>query len=243
MCHGLTHQLYIFTTSMNIHYKNKILSPAERAETISRIDQLVSQYEESIKEYRAYKDYLLKGNEPSKELHELMITVCSAAEFTIRTIADCTIMQKFFLTSDKDYDKRFARGKLMVILNEGFKKVYGFNPNGKNQKKEPSIWVQISKFVSIFPEPLKHKHLALQTSLEAYAKDSWWKNERNYETHLDIDGLYKSRNEEIIEGKTIMESTELITILLRVHDFIKELHIVYCNTLMERFRQQIYNNR
>ena len=75
MCHGLAHQLYIFTTTMNIHYKNKILSSAERAETISRIDQLVSQYEESIKEYRAYKDYLLKGNEPSKELHELMITV------------------------------------------------------------------------------------------------------------------------------------------------------------------------
>ena len=239
MYHDLAHQLYIFTTTMNIHYKNKILSPAERAEIISRIDQLVSQYEESIKEYRAYKDYLLKGNEPSKELHELMITVCSAAEFTIRTIADCTIMQKFFLTSDKNYDKRFARGKLMVILNEGFKKVYGFNPN----KKEPSIWMQISKFVSLFPEPLKHKHLALQTSLEAYAKDSWWKNERNYETHLDIDGLYKSRNEEIIEGKTIMESTELMTILLRVHDFIKELHIVYYNTLMERFRQQIYNNR
>lgn len=53
MCHNLARRLYIFATTMDILYKNKILSPAERAETISRIDQLVSQYEESIKEYRA----------------------------------------------------------------------------------------------------------------------------------------------------------------------------------------------
>lgn len=31
------------------------------------------------------------------------------------------------ILEDRDYDRRFMRGKLFVILNEGFKKLYGFN--------------------------------------------------------------------------------------------------------------------
>ncbi len=40
---------------------------------------------------------------------------------------------KYFILADHDYDWRFMRRKLFVILNDGFKKLNGFNM--KSHKK------------------------------------------------------------------------------------------------------------
>ena len=137
-----------------------------------------------------------------------------------------------------------ARGKLRVILNEGFKKIYGFNSEKKRSKKSATIWEQISVLLPLFPENLKIEHDEIQASLEKYSKDMWWMNERNIETHLDVDALYEYRREEIIESKVIMESMELVNILLRVHDFITKLHGSYCETLVQQYlRQQVESSK
>ena len=45
---------------------------------------------------------------------------------------------KYFILADRDYDRRFMRGKLFVILNEGFKNSMALmrnhirNQNGTN---------------------------------------------------------------------------------------------------------------
>lgn len=46
---------------------------------------------------------------------------------------DSMVVGKYFILADRDYDQRFMRGKLFVILKEGFKKLYGFNE--KSHKK------------------------------------------------------------------------------------------------------------
>lgn len=229
---------------MEINFRNRDLSPQERISTIAEIDKLVQQYAESIPVYHQAKVVARSGNVPSKPLAKLLETIYSAGEFTIMVIADCAVAQKFFLESTNDYDKRFARGKLRVILNEGFKKVYGFSSSKNKSKKGPTIWEQISELYPLFPNNLKVIYNKIQASLEKYSEDAWWVNDRNIETHLDIDGLYESRQEEIIEGKVIMESMELVNILLRVHDFITKLHGSYCETLVQLYlRQQVESSK
>ena len=149
-----------------------------------------------------------------------------------RIIADCAVSQKFFLISSNDYDKRFARGKLKVILNEGFKRVYGFGNDKNKAKKQPTLWMVLNELISIFPEYPKSEFENIKLSLEAYSKDSWWVDERNIETHMDIDALYESRQEDVVESKVIMESMELVNILLRLHDFITKVHGAYLMSLM-----------
>lgn len=228
---------------MDVQYRDKKLTPEERVKTIEEIDKLISQYAASIPIYHEEKMKSKEGNVPIKPLASLLETIYSTGEFTIMVIADCAVAQKFFLSATNDYDKRFARGKLKVILNEGFKKVYGFTSTRKNAKREPTIWEQISESYHLFPDSLKAKHDEIQASLEQYSKDAWWVHDRNIETHLDIDELHKSRQEEIIEGKVIMESMELINILLRIHDFITQLHGAYCETLRQRYIQQYTTTR
>lgn len=225
---------------MEVRFRDKDLTLQERARTIAEIDKLILQYADAIPVYHMEKEDARVGNVPIKPLAKFLETIYSAGEFTIMVIADCAVAQKFFLTSINDYDKRFARGKLRVILNEGFKKIYGFNSEKKRSKKSATIWEQISVLLPLFPENLKIEHDEIQASLEKYSKDMWWMNERNIETHLDVDALYESRREEIIESKVIMESMELVNILLRVHDFITKLHGSYCETLaQEYFRHRV----
>lgn len=225
---------------MEVKFRDKDLTLQERIKTIAEIDKLIQQYAESIPVYHSAKIDARTGNVPIKSLAKLLETIYSAGEFTIMVIADCAVAQKFFLESTNDYDKRFARGKLKVLLNEGFKKVYGFPFSKNKSKKGPTIWEQISELYPLFPDNLKVIYNEIQTSLKKYSEDAWWMNDRNIETHIDIDRLYESRQEEIIEGKVIMESMELVNILLIVHDFITKLHGSYCETLaQEYFRHRV----
>ena len=229
---------------MEVKYRDKDLTPRERIRIIAEIDKLVQQYAESIPVYHQAKVDARTGNVPIKPLAKLLEVINSADEFAVMLIADCAVAQKFFLISTNGYDKRFARGKLRVILNEGFKKVYGFSSSKNKSKRGPTIWEQISELYHLFPDDLKVIYNEIQNSLEKYSEDAWWVNDRNVETHLDIDGLYESRQEEIIEGKVIMESMELVKILLRVHDFITKLHGSYCETLVQQYlRQQVESSK
>ena len=121
--------------TMDVQYRDKKLTPEERVKTIEGIDKLISQYAASIPIYHEEKMKAKEGNVPIKPLASLLETIYSTGEFIVMVIADCAVAQKFFLSATNDYDKRFARGKLKVLLNEGFKKVYGFMSTRKNAKR------------------------------------------------------------------------------------------------------------
>lgn len=63
-----------------------------------------------------------------------------------------------------------------------------------------------------FPEVINRQYQELTYLLKKQSRtSSWWKDERKYETHLDTEKLYESRQEEIIESKVIMDSLKLLT--------------------------------
>ena len=168
--------------------------------------------------------------------------ILSVGLFTTQTMMDCLVASKFFLLATTDYDRRFMRGKLHVILNEGFKKLYGFND--KSIKK--SEWGKLGECLELdsfsFPQKIKKQYKKISEILEKQArKETWWKDERNCETHLDPVGLYKSRSEAVIEKKVILDSFPLLNALWVVESFLENVNGYITNTMIIRHKISLLN--
>jgi hypothetical protein len=191
-----------------VQYNGKTLSDAERKEFVARIDETITKYSEGLP---MIYDSLESTKDKHDEYHKIERTVVSVMQFVLITMIDSMVASKYFILADGDYDRRFMRGKLMVILNEGFKRLYGFDE--RTYKK--SEWDRLLPLMGRFPEVINRQYQELTFHLEKHAKSSsWWKEERNLETHMDTEKLYVSRQEEIIESKVMMDSMKLFNTLL-----------------------------
>lgn len=80
----------------------------------------------------------------------------------------------------------------MVILNEGFKRLYGF----EKRTYQKSEWDRLLPLMKYFPEEINRQYQEMTFLLEKHARSSsWWREERNLETHLVTEELYISRQE------------------------------------------------
>jgi hypothetical protein len=70
------------------------------------------------------------------------------------------------------------------------------------------------------PDEVKRQYQELTILLEKHAQSSsWWKEERDMETHLETDKLYESRMIEVEESKTMTETVRLLGALYAVDLF------------------------
>lgn len=214
-----------------IHYNGKTLSDTERKDFVSIIDETIDHYSNGLP---LLFNTLESINDKDDEYHEIYRTVVSVMQFVFITMIDSMVVSKYFILADKDYDKRFMRGKLMVILNEGFKRLYGFD-----EKTYPkSEWDRLLHFIGRFPEVINRQYQELTFHLEKQAKlSSWWRHERNVEIHLEAEKLYISRQEEIIESKVMMDSMKLFNTLLAVYNFLWNAHSCLYNYLVDKYKK------
>jgi len=214
-----------------VQYNGKTLSESERKEFISVIDSTIAQYSEGVP---LMTSILEDTTEKHDEYHKIDRTVVSVYLFVLITMIDSMVAGKYFILADRDYDQRFMRGKLFVILNEGFKKLYGFNE--KSHKK--SEWDRLLPIMKYFPEVINRQYQVLTYLLENQSHtSSWWKDERNFETHLDSEKLYKSRQEDIVESKVMMDSLKLFNTLMSVSNFLNNIHTCLFNFLVRKYRK------
>lgn len=214
-----------------MRYNGKTLSDEERKEFVSVIDETIAQYSEGLP---MMNDILENTKDLHDEYHEIDRTVVSVMLFVLMTMIDSMVASKYFILADGDYDRRFMRGKLRVILNEGFKRLYGFDE--KTYKK--SEWDRLLPIMDHFPEVINRQYQELTFHLEKYARSSsWWWEERNIETHLVTEELYVSRQEEIIESKVMMDSMKLFTTLLAVNNFLTNVHACLFNYLVGKYKR------
>ena len=144
------------------------------------------------------------------------------------------VLGKYFILANKGYDRRLMRGKLRVVLNEGFKKLYGFN----DKNRENSEWIKLASILKYFPEEINHQYKYLSSLLEGHSKSSsWWKDERDVETHLDTEKLYDSRCEDIIESKVMMDSLKLYNTLYAVNNFLFNMHSCIYNFCIDKYKR------
>ena len=213
----------------DVKYNSKTLSDSERKQFVSIIDETIAQYSIGL---TIMQDDIEAFN--TDGFHLLDRTVASIMLFVLITTIDSMVASKYFILADKDYDRRFMRGKLRVILNEGFKRLYGFDE--KTYKK--SEWQRLLPLMGHFPEVINHQYQELTFLLEKHARSSsWWKEERNLETHLDAEKLFASRQEEIIESQVMMDSMKLLNTLTAVSDFLGNVHTCLFNYLVGKYKR------
>ena len=216
----------------DVQFNGETLSDEERKEVVAVIDESIAQYSDGLPLiYNARESFKDKHDEFCKVYR----TVASMLQFALITMIDSMVASKYFLLADRDYDRRFMRGKLKVILNECFKKLYGFNE--KTYKK--SEWDKLLPMMHNFPEIINRQYRELTFLLEKLAKSSpWWKEERDLETHYyDANKLYESRQEEIIESKVMMDSLKLFETLRAVNCFLTNVHACCLNYLIDKYKR------
>ena len=77
----------------------------------------------------------------------------------------------------------------------------------------------------------------LTSLLEKHSKSSsWWKDERDVETHLDTEKLYASRCEKIKESQVIIDFLKLFETLNAVNLFLTNMHACLNNFLVYKYR-------
>lgn len=214
-----------------VQYTGKELNDDERKEFLKKVDNCISQHIEGL----PLTKYILDSiKDKHDEFHEIQRTIVSVSQFCLITMIDSMVLSKYFILANKDYDRRLMRGKLKVILNEGFKKLYGFNDNNKRD----SEWNRITSILKYFPEEINHQYKYLSSLLEGHSKSSsWWKDERDVETHLDAEKLYESRCEDVEESKVMMESLKLYNTLFAVDAFLTNMHACLYNTILDKYKR------
>lgn len=212
-----------------VQYNSKSLSATERKEFIDVADDTIAGFAEGLP---MLKSMLEDNRDKIDEFHTAYTILLSVMQFIVITMIDNMVITKYFILADKDYDRRFMRGKMKVILNEGFKKLYGFN-EGKQSK-----WNDIGTILKYFPEEIHCQYQELTSLLEAHSKSSsWWRDERDVETHLDADKLYDSRCVDIEESKVMMESLKLFDTLFAADLFLTNMHACINNALIDKYKR------
>lgn len=213
---------------MEILYNNSVLNSEQRKEWLNNITSLIEQCNEGLKliiQAQIEDDYLKNSN---PNLYSWLCNLYSALKYTTILFGDILVMHKYYLLTSNEYEKRFFRGKTKIMLNEGFKKLYGFT-NRKIKKKENTIWQNIGDLMkSITRSRLHDDYVSISKDFEKLSISfDWWKEERNIEVHLVPDKLLENRMEELNESKYMMECYELIILLNKVKNLLYDIHNVY----------------
>lgn len=214
------------------HYNGKTLSNDERRNMINQINEHISDTSEGLPIIKRILESLKDFHD---EGHNVYRTIVSVMQFIGLTMIDSMVIGKYFLLADKDYDRRFMRGKMKVILNEGFKKLYGFDESTRKK----SEWNKLSTILEYFPENIQHQYQHLSSLLDEHSKSSsWWRDERNVETHLDANKLYETRCEDIVESKVMTDSLKLFDTLFAVECFLSNMHACFRNSLVDMYLRE-----
>ena len=211
---------------LNIYYNNKVLSAQEREEFRIRAEETIEIFTESIDGFcELYQEYKPSRNKVHDKITK---TVLDVGIFTCYTYCDCTVLLKHFILSTDLYEKRLFRGKLKVLLNEGFKSLYGFN----DKQRKRSYYIKLGEIMNYFPGfQLEYDSILLKLK-QLSEQSTWWKDERNTEVHLDMSQLYKTRHEEINESKVAMESQLLMGLLVQINKLMGRMHQAYIDYMM-----------
>ena len=211
---------------LNIYYNNKVLSAQEREEFRIRAEETIEIFTESIDGFcELYQEYKPSQNKVHDKITK---TVLDVGIFTCYTYCDCTVLLKHFILSTDLYEKRLFRGKLKVLLNEGFKCLYGFN----DKQRKRSYYIKLGEIMNYFPSfQLEYDSILLKLK-QLSEQSTWWKDERNTEVHLDMSQFYKTRHEEINESKVAIESQLLIGLLVQINKLMGRMHQAYIDYMV-----------
>ena len=216
--------------SSDIQY-NKALSQEECSKFNLLADEMISIFSESIDGmYELGKSYQDMNNIH----HKVSKIMCDVSVFVSYAFADCIVLTKLFMNTPDMYEKSLLRGKLKVHMNESFKKLYGFTEKARKESYTAKLQEIIPHFYG-----LDREFAGILADLEEISKrNSWWKEIRSAEVHLDIPILYESRHEEINESQVVMETMQLIPFFIRFNSLLPRMNHAHMNYMFEHLSDE-----
>lgn len=216
--------------SSDIQY-NKVLSQEECSRFNLLADEMISIFSESIDGmYELGKSYQDMNNIH----HKVSKIMCDVSVFVSYAFADCIVLTKLFMNTPDMYEKSLLRGKLKVHMNESFKKLYGFTEKARKE----SYTAKLQEIIPHFHGPDREFAGILADLEEISKRDSWWKEIRCAEVHLNLPILYESRHEGINEGQVVMETMQLIPFFNRFNDLVSRMNQAHINYMFEHFSNE-----
>ena len=216
--------------SSDIQY-NKALSQEERSKFNLLADEMISIFSESIDGiYELGKSYQDMNNIH----HKVSKIMCDVSVFVSYAFADCIVLTKLFVNTPDMYEKSLLRGKLKVHMNESFKKLYGFTEKARKE----SYTAKLQEIIPHFYGPDREFAGILADLEEISKRNSWWKEIRSAEVHLDIPILYESRHEEINESQVVMETMQLIPFFIRFNSLLPRMNHAHMNYMFEHLSDE-----
>ncbi len=207
-------------------YNNKILSQEERVKFNDLADEMIATFSESIDGvYKLSTEY----NDMNNIHHRVSKIMCDVSVFVAYAFADCIVLTKLFVNTPISYEKSLLRGKLKVHLNECFKKLYGYTDKSKTE----SYVAKLKEIMPHFHGPDREFARILDDLEEISKKDSWWKEVRCAEVHMDVPILYESRHEEINESQVVMETMRLIQFIIRFNALLPRMNQAHMNYMFD----------
>lgn len=200
-------------------YNNRILSVQERDEYCKVSDGFIEEFSEFIDGIYQLAKEASTSESDNSEYNKISNTMTNICIFTGYAFCDCIVLMKLFIKATNPHEKSMLRGKLKVQLNEGFKKLYGFTEKGYKD----SYCAQLESIMPMFPG-FRCEFDKLLSDLAYISKNSWWKEERNAEVHIDAVKLYELRQEGINESKVAMETMQLIDSFNGINHLIAKMH-------------------
>ncbi len=200
----------------NFLYNNKVLSAQEKENLCNYMDKTINELSESIDGmYQLLKEEFKSDTEFNKiQREQTQVSI-----FLSITLADCIVLSKLFIKASNLYEKNMLRGKLKVLLNEGFKNLYGFTEKGRSS----SYWYKIEGLKDNFPG-YKGRITSITNDLEKISKmNSWWKEERCAEVHIDAMKLCELRYRKINENKEIIETLYLVDCITKINQLLRDM--------------------
>ena len=216
--------------SSDIKY-SKVLSQEERAKFNLLADEIIAIFSESIDGmYELGKSYQDMNNIH----HKVSKIMCDVSVFVSYAFADCIVLTRLFMNTHDMYEKSLLRGKLKVHMNESFKKLYGFTEKARKE----SYTAKLQEIIPHFHGPDKEFAGILADLEEISKRDSWWKEIRSAEVHLDLPILYESRHEEINESQVVMETMRLIPFFIRFNALLPRMNLAHMNYMFEHLSDE-----
>lgn len=130
---------------------------------------------------------------------------------------DFVVLFRQFLSSDFLYERKYAMAKLYPLMNESFKRLYGFvnEKTGQVKLSSDAYWKDIQELVPLMNETEKVLYDELEDLLLKKASYSWWKDVRDAEVHLDAEKIYKNRCDQKDENVAIRDAMSFYDVLSR----------------------------
>ena len=216
-----------------VHYNNKTLTSQERVEFCKMADETIKNFSNSIEGLHQCLEEVRSS--PNSEYNRIFRILIEVGNFIAFSFCDCVVLTKSFIMASNSYEKGLFRGKLHVQLNELFKKLYGFTEKSRKE----SYCTRLAEIISIFPD-FRLEYADIMSDLSCIAtQNSWWKETRNIEVHIDADRLYASRHEPINESKVVIETHQLIKFFNCLNDFMARVNRVWIHYYYTTFKRKI----